>query len=114
MAVINAHRNKLTYIIHSPTERMVFLELERLQEVEQLILADINCKLYFTYMLYSIFKGKKWHLVEATLKEQVFHVYRLIANNQVYNNCTYCRTTKPKLNFVFTQLCQNQPLGKNV
>lgn len=37
---------------------MVFLKLERLQEVEQLILADINHKLYFTYMLYSIFKGK--------------------------------------------------------
>lgn len=68
MAVINAHRKKLTYIIHSPTERMVFLELERLQEVEQLILADINHKLYFKQMLYSIFKGKKWHLVQVTLK----------------------------------------------
>lgn len=58
MAVINAHRNKLAYIIHPFAEMMVLLELESLQEVEQLILADINHKFYFKQMLYLVFKKK--------------------------------------------------------
>ena len=65
---MNAHRNKLTCIIHPPAERMVLLELERVQEVEQLISADTNLKLYFKHMLYLTFKKKKWYLVQVILK----------------------------------------------